>query len=86
MNIISEIFSSSLLSLPAFEGKQRAFLVLMFIATFLLIEWNGRNEEYAIANLGVKWKRPLRYALYYGIMFTLVWFQGQQQEFIYFQF
>lgn len=52
----------------------------------MLIEWNGRDEDYAIANLGMKWKRPVRYALYYGIMFALVWFQGEQQEFIYFQF
>ena len=86
LSIISEIFSSSLLSLPAFEGKKDAVIVLMLIATFMLIEWNGREEEYAIANLGAKWKRPVRYALYYGIMFTLVWFQGEQQEFIYFQF
>ncbi|MDD2474818.1 MAG: MBOAT family protein [Dysgonamonadaceae bacterium] len=86
LSIIGEIFSSSLLSLPAFDGKKDALITLMFIAAFLLIEWNGRREEYAIANLGLTWKRPLRYAMYYGIMFTLVWFQGQQQEFIYFQF
>lgn len=85
-SIMSEILSSSLLSLPAFEGKQRAAIVLLLIAIFMLIEWNGRDEDYAIANLGMKWKRPVRYALYYGIMFALVWFQGEQQEFIYFQF
>lgn len=85
-SIISEILSSSLFSLPAFEGKQRAAIVLLLIAIFMLIEWNGRDEDYAIANLGMKWKRPVRYALYYGIMFALVWFQGEQQEFIYFQF
>ena len=86
MSIISEIFSSSLLSIPAFEGKRRAMFVLIYITLFMLIEWNGRDEEYAIANLGVRWKRPLRYAFYYAIMFSLVWFQGEQQEFIYFQF
>ena len=85
-SIISEILSSSLFSLPAFEGKQRAAIVLLLIAIFMLIEWNGRDEDYAIANLGMKWKRPVRYSLYYGIMFALVWFQGEQQEFIYFQF
>ena len=61
-------------------------LIELIIAIFMLIEWNGRDEDYAIANLGMKWKRPVRYALYYGIMFALVWFQGEQQEFIYFQF
>ena len=85
-SILSEIFSSTLFSVPAFDGKKRAMIVLMFIIIFMLIEWNGRTEEYAIAKLGVSWKRPLRYAFYYSIMFTMVWFHGQDQEFIYFQF
>lgn len=86
ISILSEIFSSSLFTLPAFDGKKSALTVLLFITAFMLIEWNGRNEEYAIASIGLNWKRPIRYAFYYSIMFTLVWFQGQQQEFIYFQF
>lgn len=85
-SILSEIFSSSLFTLPAFEGKKEAITTLLFIIIFILIEWNGRHEEYAIAKLGVNWKRPIRFAFYYTIMFTLVWFGGQQQEFIYFQF
>lgn len=85
-NIISQILSSSLFTIPDFEGKRPALITLCFITIFLLIEWNGRREEYAIAKLGTTWKRPLRYALYYGIMFTLIWFKGEQQEFIYFQF
>lgn len=86
LSIISEIFSSSLFTLPSFEGKKAAFTTLLFIAAFLIFEWNGRKEEYAIASLGLTWKRPVRYAFYYSIMFALVWFRGQQQEFIYFQF
>lgn len=85
-SIIAEIFSSSLFTIPSIEGKRRALIILLFIVAFLLIEWNGRKEEYAIASLGVTWKRPLRYAFYYGIMFALVWFQGEEQQFIYFQF
>lgn len=86
INILSEIFSSTLFTLPTFEGKRQALMVLLFIAIFLFIEWNGRKEEYAIASLGTTWKRPLRFALYYGLLFTLFWFGGQQQDFIYFQF
>lgn len=85
-SILSEIFSSSLFTVPDFEGKRQAMISLLFIAAFILIEWNGRQEKYAIASLGVTWKRPFRYAFYYSIIFTLVWFGGQQQEFIYFQF
>lgn len=86
ISILGEIFSSSLFTLPTFEGKRQALMVLLFIAIFLFIEWNGRKEEYAIASLGTTWKRPLRFALYYGLLFTLFWFGGQQQDFIYFQF
>lgn len=86
INILSEIFSSTLFTLPTFEGKRQALMVLLFIAIFLFIEWNGRKEEYAIASLGTTWKRPFRFALYYGLLFTLFWFGGQQQDFIYFQF
>ncbi len=85
-NILSEIFSSSLFTLPAFEGKRQAFTALLLIAIFLIFEWNGRKEEYAIASLGLTWKRPVRFAFYYSILFLLIWFRGEQQEFIYFQF
>lgn len=86
ISIISEIFSSSLFTLPSFDGRREAMIILFFIVAFFLIEWNGRKEEFAIANLGITWKRPFRYAFYYVIMFILVWFKGADQEFIYFQF
>ncbi len=86
MSIFSEIFSSSLFAFPAFEGKRKALITLLFIGVFFIIEWIGREEEFAIANLGVTWKRPFRYGFYYAIMFSLVWFKGVEQEFVYFQF
>lgn len=86
MSIFSEIFSRSLFTIPAFDGKRQALITLLFIAVFFLIEWNGRKEEFAIAKLGTTWKRPVRYAFYYAIMFCLVVFKGAEQEFVYFQF
>jgi len=86
MNIISKIFSSSLFSLPAFEGKRHALETLLLIMLFLIIEWNGREEQYATAQLGLKWRKPVRYAMYYSIFIALFWFGGKEQQFIYFQF
>jgi len=86
MNIISKIFSSSLFSLPAFEGKRHALETLLLIMFFLIIEWNGREEQYATAQLGLKWRKPIRYAMYYSIFIALFWFGGKEQQFIYFQF
>lgn len=86
MSIISKIFSSSLFSLPAFEGKRHALETLLLIMFFLIIEWNGREEQYATAQLGLKWRKPVRYAMYYSIFIALFWFGGKEQQFIYFQF
>jgi D-alanyl-lipoteichoic acid acyltransferase DltB (MBOAT superfamily) len=81
--ILSEIFSSSLFTIPAITGPK--YLKLL-IVLFVLIEWFGREQQYAIAHLGAKWYRPLRYAMYYAIIITIFWFGGKEQQFIYFQF
>ena len=83
---ISEILSPSLFSIPDFANMKRAFTLIILVCVFILIEWVGREQQFAIANLGLKWKRPLRYAMYYAIILTIVWFGGKEQEFIYFQF
>lgn len=64
--------------------KYKTILVLIFI--FIIIEWIGREGQFAIAHLGKKWKRPLRYAMYYAIIIAIFWFGGKEQQFIYFQF
>lgn len=79
---ISEIFSISTLSIPQ-EHPRNIILLLMF---FVLIEWLGRENQYAISHLGTTWKRPVRYAFYYAILIAIFWFGGKEQEFIYFQF
>ncbi|MFD2203498.1 MBOAT family O-acyltransferase [Shivajiella indica] len=83
---LSGMFSISLFSIPDFPGMMKAFLTLIFIAFLILIEWNGREWQFGIAHLGQNWKRPLRYTLYYAIIFVIIWFGGAEQEFIYFQF
>jgi len=79
---ISEIFSSSIFSIPGFKNYTTLFLILIFI----IIEWIGREQEYAIARLSLLKHQVIRYAFYYAIIFIIFWFGGKQQEFIYFQF
>ena len=86
MSYIGEIFSGSLFEVPEFGGMRKALVAIFFIILFILVEWNGRKGQYAIADLGLKWKRPFRYALYYGIIIAILWYSGNEQEFIYFQF
>lgn len=59
---------------------------ILLIIIFVLFEWVGRDGQYAISKLGLKWKLPLRYAMYYAIIIAIIWFSGKEQQFIYFQF
>jgi len=86
ISYISEILSPSLFSVPKFAGMSRALTTIILVAIFVLVEWKGREGQYAISNLGIKWKRPLRYAMYYAIIIAIFWFGGKEQQFIYFQF
>ena len=82
INYISEIFSSSLFTIPTIRPRN---LILLLMA-FVIIEWFGREGQFAIQHLGLKWKRPIRYAMYYAIIIAIFWFGGKEQQFIYFQF
>jgi len=80
--MIGEIFSSSLLKMPSIKPKVAIPLIIFFI----IVEWFGRQNEYAIEKLGHQFPKPVRWVLYYGIVFLIIMFAGTQQQFIYFQF
>ena len=79
---ISVIFSKSILTIP--ESIPNATLELVIL--FVIIEWIGREQQYAIAVLGMKWKRPFRWVMYQSLIISVLFFAGNPQEFIYFQF
>ncbi len=85
-NYISEILSTSLFEIPKFSGMSRALTTIILTMIFVLIEWTGREQQFALQTLGHKWKHPLRYVMYYSIIIAIFWFGGKQQQFIYFQF
>jgi alginate O-acetyltransferase complex protein AlgI len=86
VNYLSEILSTSLFSAPKFSGSQGALPTIILVCVFIFIEWIGREQQYAIANLGLKWKSPIRYTMYYTIIVVIILFGGKGQQFIYFQF
>jgi hypothetical protein len=54
---------------------------------FIFTEWTGRTGQYGIQNLGIRWKRPYRYTIYYLIIFLILYFGNfNKNQFIYFQF
>ena len=86
LNYIHGIFSASLFAMPNFLSGRSFLKTIILVVFFVLIEWQGREGQYAIANLGLKWKRSLRYGLYYSIIIAIFLFGGAKQQFIYFQF
>jgi alginate O-acetyltransferase complex protein AlgI len=93
ISYIRNIFKRSLFSPPdssAFNdlhGRgQSTGLLILLIVLFLIIEWVGREQQYAIAHLGSKWYKPIRWAMYYAIILAIFHFTGTEQQFIYFQF
>lgn len=81
-NYLGSIFSSSLFFFPEHLPKATFLLILVFT----LIEWIGREQQYAIASMGFSWPKKLRLTFYYTIILAIFLFSGQEQEFIYFQF
>jgi len=86
INYLDGIFSSSLFTIPDFDRRKYAAVTLLLVAVFMLIEWFGREGQYGIANFGLTWKKPFRYAMYYAMIVAIFWFGGKDQQFIYFQF
>ena len=72
---LSGIFSQSLLSVPQFPGRRQAFIAIILGICFVLIEWLGREQQYAISNIGnLKEKNfTIWYVLRYYPYNIIVW-------------
>lgn len=82
ISYISGILSPSLFSMPEIRPRDITFLVLIFV----FIEWFGRENQYAIAKLWISRYKLCRWILYCVILFSIFYFTGKEQQFIYFQF
>ncbi|MGE5355311.1 MAG: MBOAT family O-acyltransferase [Deltaproteobacteria bacterium] len=86
LNYLAQTFSASFFSLPYFSISQSRYLFFTVFFLFIFIEWYGRERQYALQILGLKWKQPIRYAFYYFLVLLIFYFGGKEQQFIYFQF
>jgi alginate O-acetyltransferase complex protein AlgI len=82
IQFIKQIFSKEIFSKPH-VFPLHVFALLLF---FIFIEWLGREQQYALAQLGLTWNKWLRYTFYYTLIIFIFWFSGKEQQFIYFQF
>ena len=60
--------------------------LIIIISLFFVIEWFGREEDFALRSLTTSWSRATRWVFYYAIIFTIFYCTGNSQQFIYFQF
>jgi alginate O-acetyltransferase complex protein AlgI len=79
---ISGVFSKSLFTIPTITP----LVLFAFIGLFIMIEWLGRQNQYAIAKFCDNWPRFFRWGFYYLIVAAIFYFNGAEQQFIYFQF
>ncbi|MCB0472277.1 MAG: MBOAT family protein, partial [Flavobacteriaceae bacterium] len=86
LSYIHGIFSSSLFQIPELPELRKDITLFVLVIFFITVEWYGRESQFAIANIGLKWKRVFRWSFYAFIIFLIVINRGSQQAFIYFQF
>tara|TARA_R110002050_G_scaffold2220_5_gene13381 strand:+ start:9744 stop:11204 length:1461 start_codon:yes stop_codon:yes gene_type:complete len=87
---LSTIFSSTLFSVPHFTDSGRiqyeSLITIFSVIIFMIIEWIGREEQFAFAKVQKIPSKWLRWIIYILFMMAIIVLSGQSQEFIYFQF
>jgi hypothetical protein len=86
ISIVSEIFTESFFTVPKFPGIDDTLPILIIIVIFFVIEWKGRINQFALARMGLNWPQSVRHGFYLLIIFSIFWFGGEEQQFIYFNF
>ncbi len=79
---INKIFDWSMFSIP--QVRPRFLIVLLLV--FIVIEWFGRFQLFAIEKLWLKYPKAIRLLIYYLLAILIFLYGGKEQEFIYFQF
>ena len=79
---ITEIFSSPFFTYPS--QLNNPFILL--ICLFLMVEWIGREHQYALGSPKIAFPKFVRWSFYYALVFGIWYFGGSEQQFIYFQF
>jgi len=84
LKYISGIFSGSLFSKP--EISRAALGMLLLTVLFMIIEWLGREQQFAIAHVDRVFPKVIRWPVYFGLIVCIFYLSGKEQAFIYFQF
>lgn len=85
---VKGIFSPSLITYPNFDKIDDMLTAIILIVVFLLVEWLGRENQYAIEGIKNFNSKSIRWLCYIMILFVIYFYGnfGESIEFIYFQF
>jgi D-alanyl-lipoteichoic acid acyltransferase DltB (MBOAT superfamily) len=86
LGYISRIFSASFFSVPLVKIDMYDSYIYALVVLFIIIEWLGREQKYALAQIMPNKPKVYRWAFYYLLIVIIFIFAGSNQEFIYFQF
>jgi len=83
-----KIFSKSLLSIPKYPTlhPKSDLGVILFIIFMFILEWFGRNTDFALEEIGLKWPKLVRWAFYIIFIMLIFLFTAKSQQFVYAQF
>jgi len=85
-SILSRIFSTSVFEYARLDNPVKILTTVGLVVLFIIAEWFGRKQAYAIETWGKSKAKVLNWSLYYLIIVLIFVFGGAQQSFIYFQF
>lgn len=79
---IYSIFDMSLFEIPTVSPLE----ILILIVLFILIEWLGREQDFAILKLANRFNKAIRWSFYYICILGVLHYANSNHQFIYFQF
>lgn len=85
LTYLREMLRPDLFAVPHYFGYQQ-LLTLGWLAFFLLLEWAGRRDTFALESIGRRWPSAQRWGLYLALALAVCAYFGKAASFIYFQF
>jgi len=88
VNYILGIFSLSVFDIPKFDGIENSKTIIVLLIIFIITEWRGRENKYALERLKIIKSKTLRWIIYILVLLSIYFYGnfGETVEFIYFQF
>jgi D-alanyl-lipoteichoic acid acyltransferase DltB (MBOAT superfamily) len=83
---LNGLSSISIFSVPSSLQEYDITLIAVLIVVMIMVEWKDRKSDFGLQSFASSWGKSYRYILYYSLCICIIWFSGEEQEFIYFQF